>query len=291
MDRMSSNGRQVTQLLSTDMKADKRTPGVRACRGRLPVSAQAMVRFGSVVNWRLTAPRNSHVIVVLACLLVGMVLGHAGHGAAELAPAPASASAAAATSTDVPTLLSRHVAEPPLVDGEVDGVWFKAVPLSVPLTWGRHAEEMALAVRLRSLYTDQAIYFLAQWPEAQPATEPGVMRNRLTLHFDLPAPTPDAAKHMCLVACHTAFADAAGSLAYLSAETIPPGRTSPLPAAGGWHAGVWQLEWSRPLLVDNHFDLQFEDLEQAYRFFVKVFQWQEGRADPVSKDCQLLFLP
>lgn len=234
-------------------------------------------------------------LAVIACMLEWTLLGCVRTGAASMttllrAPTSGSASAAAAAACPAqPTLVAQHVRQPPLVDEAVDVAWSVAVPLSVPLTWGRHTAEQALTVELRSLYTDEAIYFLAQWPDPRPATEPGVLRNRLTLHFDLPAPAPDAADHMCLVACHTAFADPSGRLAYLSAETIPPGQTSPLSAAGGWKDGSWQLEWSRPLLVDNHFDLQFQDLEQAYRFFVKVFEWQEGRADPVSADCLLIF--
>ena len=204
---------------------------------------------------------------------------------------PASEPATGASCPVLPTLASQHVEQPPQIDGQADDVWADAVPLSIPLTYGRHGDEQALEVTLRSLYVDEAIYFLAEWPGPRPAAEPAAARNRLTLHFDLPAPTPDAADHMCLVACHTAFADETGRLAYLSAETIPPGRTAPLPAAGGWDAGAWRLEWSRPLLIDNFFDLQFEDLEQAYPFFVKVFAWQEGKADPVSPDCLLVFRP
>jgi hypothetical protein len=237
--------------------------------------------------------------VMLCCLLLGCsdaagaqstpAASDAGLAGATCLPVPESATSASCAV--MPTLVAQHVERSPLLDGQVDDIWLDAIPLPVPLSWGRHGEEQALQVTLRSLYDDEAIYFLAEWPSPLPSSEPAAVRNRLTLHFDLPAPAPDAAERMCLVACHTAFADERGRLAYISAETIPPGRTSPLPAAGGWDAGTWRLEWSRPLRIDNHFDVQFEDLEQAYPFFVKVFAWQEGRADPVSPDCLLVFQP
>jgi ribosomal protein S19 len=265
---------------STDTETNERTHSVRA-------HTRPSVSFPSAVGRLVTQVRRPRTIALLACLAVCILLGSAGGDALSSAGAGAPASATACP--PLPTLLSQRVAQAPLLDGVVDAVWSEAVTLAVPLTWGRHGQEQALVVQLQSLHTDEAVYFLAQWPDPQPATEPGVLRNRLTLHFDFPAATPDAAEHMCLVACHTAFADADGHLAYLSAETIPPGRTSPLPAAGGWEAGSWRLEWSRPLLVDNGYDVQFDDLQLAYPFFVKVFQWQEGRADPVSADCQLVF--
>jgi hypothetical protein len=95
---------------------------------------------------------------------------------------------------------------------------------------------------------------------------------------------------MCLVACHTAFVDHAGELAYVAAETIPPGSTSSLLADGEWKDGTWLLEWSRPLVVANGFDLQFDDLDDTYRFFVKLFEWRDREADPVSNDCLLIFV-
>jgi hypothetical protein len=211
-----------------------------------------------------------------ACMLLLALLRYGGAGMAQPARA-------------APTLVSRRAAQPPVVDGQEDCMWSCAVPLSIPLTLGRHGQQHAVDVELRSLYTDEAIYFLAEWPAERSGDEQAVVRNQLTIHFDSPEPEPGAADRMCLVACHTAFADNAGRLAYLSAETIPPGRTDPLPAAGGWNAGVWRMEWSRELVVDNRFDLQFQDLEQSYRFFVKVFRWEEGQPDPVSADCLLVF--
>jgi hypothetical protein len=266
-------------LLTPDTEAVKRTDSIRVHRG-------LFVRFASVVSCLWTQVRAAKALALLACLALCILVASARSDAAT----PTSSSAAVKCPPE-PTLVSQQVEEPPLVDGVVDAVWSEAAPFAVPLAWGRHGEEQALVVQLQSLHTEEEVYFLAQWPDPRPATEPGVLRNRLTLHFDLPAPAPDASERMCLVACHTAFADATGRLAYLSAETIPPGRTSPLPAAGGWEAGSWRLEWSRPLLVENGYDLQFDDLQQAYPFFVKVFQWQEGRADPVSADCLLAFQP
>ena len=104
-------------------------------------------------------------------------------------------------------------------------------------------------------------------------------------------PEPDAARLDCNVACHTIFADGQGRVAYANAETIPHGGSETLPVAGGWEAGTWTLEWSRPLSNGNPFDLQLENRDRAYAFMVKVFARIEGRPDPISKPYQLVFTP
>jgi hypothetical protein len=238
---------------------------------------------------------------VIALILLGAILAHGAVGGTQQPMAPIGSEptqagstarpgpAMAQASTDAPVLISRRVGEAPVVDGQEDCIWSCAMPLAIPLTWGRHGQDYAVDVKLRSLYTEHAVYFLAEWLGDPPDLEQPVVSNRLTLHYDIPEPEFGAADRMCLVACHTAFTDNVGRLVYFSAETIPPGRTDPLSAAGGWDCGVWTLEWSRELLVDNRFDLQFQDLGRSYPFFVKLFAWQEGRPDPASADCSLVF--
>ena len=115
------------------------------------------------------------------------------------------------------------------------------------------------------------------------------VENKFTLHWRIPDP---AAQHLdCAIACHTAFADGSGRFAYANAETIPQGGSGALPVAGKWDGQIWTLEWSRPLLNGNPFDLQFADLDQAYTFFVKVFERVEGHPDPVSARHLLVFQP
>jgi hypothetical protein len=184
-------------------------------------------------------------------------------------------------------LVSRRVASPPVIDGQVDAVWDTSVPLRLPLTWG--GTEHALDVELRALHTDEAVYFLAQWPGEQPFGEEDTVFNKLTVHWRIPEAA--ASRLDCNVACHTAFADGRGRFVYANAETIPQGGSEALPTAGGWSAGTWTLEWSRPLLNGNPFDLQFADLDRAYLFFVKVFERVEGRPDPVSERHLLVFQP
>ncbi len=188
-------------------------------------------------------------------------------------------------------LVSRPVAWPPAIDGQVDAVWETALPLKLPLTWGLDGTEHALDAELRALHTEKAIYFLAQWLGEPPPAEEDIIFNKLTVHWRIPEPEGAARGPDCTVACHTAFADGQGRFAYANAETIPPGGSEALPAAGGWQAGAWTLEWSRSLVNDNPFDLQFADLDGAYLFFVKVFERVEGRPDPVSERHLLVFQP
>jgi hypothetical protein len=147
----------------------------------------------------------------------------------------------------------------------------------------------ALDVELRALHTDQALYLLARWPGDKPDGPQDTVSNVFTLHWRIPDP---AARRLdCTVACHTAFAGGGGRLAYANAETIPQGGGEGLDAAGGWDAGTWTLEWSRPLVNGNPYDLQFDDLALAYSFLVKVFMRIEGRPDPISERQLLVFSP
>jgi hypothetical protein len=186
-------------------------------------------------------------------------------------------------------LVSRRTDAAPIVDGDLDDVWASAPSVTIPLNWGRHSVEFAFDLRLRALHTSEAIYFFSEWPGTKPSLANDALTNQLTMHFDLLEPWQGARDVMCLVSCHTAYADASGRLAYMSADTIPVGQTEPLSAAGGWQNGVWRLEWSRPLVNSNPFDEQFGDLGQSYPFFIKAFEHHDGSPDPVSATCTLLF--
>jgi hypothetical protein len=192
------------------------------------------------------------------------------------------------TATRTPgRLVSQWVGSPPTIDGSVEDAWAMSEPLRASLTWGIHGTEHALDVELRALHTDRSVYFLAQWAGQPPSGEANTASNKFTLHWRI----PDAAVRQldCDIACHTAFANGSGRFVYANAETIPQGGSEALPVAGGWEDGTWTLEWSRPLLDDNPFDLQFSDLDAGYTFMVKVFEQMEGRPDPVSERYTLVF--
>jgi hypothetical protein len=186
-------------------------------------------------------------------------------------------------------LVSRRVDSPPVIDGLIEGVWATAEPLRVPLVRGMGSTEHVLDVELRALHTDETVSFVAQWPGEPPFGEERAVSNKLTLHWRIPERAAQGLD--CTVVCHTAFADGSGRFVYANAETIPQGGSETLPAAGQWDAGTWTLEWSRPLASDNPFDLQFDDLGQAYSFLVKIFERIEGRADPISERYLLVFQP
>jgi Carbohydrate family 9 binding domain-like len=193
---------------------------------------------------------------------------------------------------DGPRLTAQRVEAAPSVDGEIDPVWDTAPTLELPLTWGIRGDEAAYTAQLRAMYDDDTIYFLAQWPDDdKPDAGSGeLMANKLTVHWTLPPPAPGLAAPACDVACHTAYADQTGRIVNLQAETIPPGTDEALPVAGAWRNGVWIVEWGRPLASDNANDLQFTDLDAAYPFFVKVFEGDAERADPVSPLRMMVFV-
>lgn len=203
--------------------------------------------------------------------------------------APAAAPPAQeAVRKDAPArLVSRWTDAPPEIDGLVDEVWETAAPLRLPLTWGMEGTEHALDAELRSLHTANSLYLLAQWPDQAPDGDEQVASNVLTVHWRIPDPA--AQRLDCTVACHTAFAGGMGRLAYANAETIPQGGAGTLDAAGGWEDGLWTIEWRRPLINSNPYDLQFDDLEREYSFLVKVFKRIEGRPDPISTRHRLVF--
>ena len=234
---------------------------------------------------------NSTVHVRVLLIVVALV-GCTTVATGTTAVSPTATSSPVSEPTDTGTsdqLVSRRVDFLPTIDGQVEESWSAASPLQIPLTWGMGSSEYALDVELRSMHTDETISFLAQWAGEPPTGQENTTSNRLTVHWRIPE---EAAQHLdCAVVCHTASVDGSGRLAYANTETIPQGGSGPLQAAGGWNAGIWTFEWSRPLISANPFDLQFDDLDRAYTFMVKVFERVEGRPDPVSERHQLVFQP
>ncbi len=55
-----------------------------------------------------------------------------------------------------------------------------------------------------------------------------------------------------------------------------------MPAGGGWSAGEWLLEWSRPRVSTSPYDQNLTDPAQGYRFFVKLFLGLENQPDPTT---------
>jgi len=238
------------------------------------------------------------VLLAAVVVLAGCAIGTTVVPVATPPPTPTATAMLSSTSTpqamttDAPErLMVRRVASPPVIDGQVDSVWASAVPLQLPLTWGLDGTEHALHVELRALHTDEAVYFLAQWPSGPPSGEENTVVNKFTVHWRITEPGAVTQDPDCTVACHTAFADGRGRFVYANAETIPQGGNEALPAAGVWRDGTWTLEWGRPLVNSNPFDLQFVDLDQAYLFLVKIFERVEGRPDPVSERNLLVFQP
>lgn len=185
-------------------------------------------------------------------------------------------------------LLSVVTDTPPMMDGAVDSAWERAPVLSAPLHYGLHGDEPAGTVELRSLHDEANVYFLARWPAATHGAEPDVWRNLFTVHWRLVDPGEVSGESTgsqglaCTVGCHTVTADGQGRLIGIRSETIPPGLDLDLPSGGGWSAGEWLLEWSRPKVSESPYDQNLVDPAQSYRFFVKLFLGLDGRPDPVS---------
>jgi hypothetical protein len=185
-------------------------------------------------------------------------------------------------------LLSTYTAQPPVMDGAIEAVWQQAPTLLAPLHYGLHGQEPAGEVEIRSLHDQDNVYFLARWPAATPGGEPGAWRNLLTVHWRLVDPGLVSGESTgsdglaCTVACHTATADGEGHLVGIRNETIPPGLDDDLASGGAWGESEWLVEWSRARTSSSPYDQHITDPDRAYRFFVKLFEGLEGRADPVS---------
>lgn len=226
-------------------------------------------------------------ILALAAALAACVPLPAGD-----APMPPSPAGTVAPGERTGQLTARPAARAPELANARDPVWAAAQPVHVALNSNGRAGQPE-AVELRALYTADSLYLWVRWPEDMPAARAAdahlTTENKLTVHWRIipQTSTPPA----CEVACHTAHTDGAGRLAYIHAETIPPGSTPALHAAGGWQEGAWTLVWRRPLLSPNPYDLQFTDLSRAYPFFVKVFLDEAGRPDAVSALYELVFEP
>jgi hypothetical protein len=185
-------------------------------------------------------------------------------------------------------LRSATVDAAPVMDGIVEAAWEQAPALHAPLHYGLHGDEPAGVVELRSLHDDSNVYFLARWPAETHGGEPNVWRNLATIHWRLVASGEVSGESTasdglaCTVGCHTVTASGQGQLAGIRAETIPPGLEDDLPSGGGWSAGEWLLEWSRPRVSASPYDQSLTDPAQGYRFFVKLFLGLDDRPDPVS---------
>jgi hypothetical protein len=185
-------------------------------------------------------------------------------------------------------LLSAYTAQPPVMDGVVEAAWHQAPALAAPLHYGLHGQEPAGELEMRSLYDQDNVYLLARWPAATPGGEADAWRNLVTVHWRLVDPGLVSGESTgsdglaCTVACHTATADGQGRLIGIRNETIPPGLDDDLASGGAWAEGEWLVEWSRARTSHSPYDQHIADPDLGYRFFVKLFQGLEGRADPVS---------
>ena len=179
----------------------------------------------------------------------------------------------------------------PRLDGQMDAVWATARPLRISLARAPHASDPqdTQGVELRAVHTADTLYFLARWGGGPPPGTADTTFNQLTIHWTIPAVAGSPAP-ACAVACHTAYVDGRGQVAYMNSETIPQGGQDALAAAGGWADGAWSVAWSRPLVSANAYDLQFDDLSASYLFFIKVFARSDGRPDPVSEPYALVFV-
>lgn len=244
-----------------------------------------------MVDWGLGRRRRESLAVWLLLLAGPLLVWAVGQEAAS-PPAPRLDPELGAPLGE--PLRSAAVAAPPVMDGVVEAVWALAPPLVAPLHYGLHGNEPAGELELRSLHDADHVYFLARWLAETPGGDPAdpqakmVQRNFLTVHWRLVDQQQVSGEATgsdglaCTVACHTATADGQGRLVRIRAETIPPGLDDDLPAGGGWSAGEWLLEWSRPRLSASPYDQNLSDPAQSYRFFVKLFLGLEGRPDPVT---------
>jgi hypothetical protein len=224
-------------------------------------------------------------LLLVAVPLLAIVAGWAG----EAHSAPSTPTVDAELGVPVgAALLSVPVGSPPTMDGVVETAWHRAPPLAVSLHYGLHGSEPAGTLELRSMYDAGRVYFLARWPAAIPGGEPDAWRNLLTVHWRLVDPglvsgqSTASSGLACTVACHTVTVDGQGHVVRVRTETIPPGLDVDLPHAGGWAEGTWTVEWSRARTSESPYDQRMIDTARGYRFFVKLFQGVEGRADPVS---------
>jgi hypothetical protein len=181
------------------------------------------------------------------------------------------------------------------MDGFVEAAWDQAPALTAPLHYGLHGQEPAGTVEMRSLHDAERVYFLARWLADAPSTEEAgdtppelLLRNLMTVHWRLvdsgmvSGESTASEGLACTVGCHTSTADGLGKLVGIRSETIPPGLNDDLPSGGGWSAGEWLLEWSRPKVSESPYDQDLNDPSQSHRFFVKLFLGLVDRPDPTT---------
>ena len=243
----------------------------------------------STAGWALIVIATASLLYI-ALALVLRAEGLGGDAAAGFPRSEESAAKPVASDWDLTgTLISQEVSVSPVIDGQLDAVWGLSSPARIPLQSSGGSAQHPREVELRSVHAGEDVYFYASWTDRSSPPLASAIRNRLTVHFDIPEPWPGAQDVMCLVACHTAFSDGHGRVSYVIAETIPTARTDPQPASGFRAGDVWHLEWSRRLVHSNLFDVQFRDLERTYTFIVKVFDHVEDQPDLVSPRFALVF--
>jgi hypothetical protein len=75
----------------------------------------------------------------------------------------------ASSQTPGNNLVSKWVSTPPSVDGEIDPVWEETTPITIQVAGGANMGKTE--VTLKSLYTDDTIFFLAQWADPTKSLE------------------------------------------------------------------------------------------------------------------------
>ena len=59
-----------------------------------------------------------------------------------------------------------RVSASPAIDGQQEGLWSQAKPLRIQVSGGSNFSDGSTVIELRSVYTDDSVYFLAQWADS-----------------------------------------------------------------------------------------------------------------------------
>jgi hypothetical protein len=105
--------------------------------------------------------------ILLGMLTVSLMIGLLAIGCDEEAE-PTPTPTPTPTSTPTPTLppntvLSVEVSTAPVLDGQPEALWNGADSITIPVSGGANAG--ATEVSLKSVYTEDSVYFLAQWAD------------------------------------------------------------------------------------------------------------------------------
>lgn len=115
----------------------------------IPLLVLALVVVGAAAFWpRLRSPRFAQP-----------------QNPAPSAPSrPAPAAPAPSGETGKATLTSVKVSTAPVLDGKVDQMWNQATSIDIPVSGGFAGD---ITVSMRSMYTNDSVYFLLQWPDQE----------------------------------------------------------------------------------------------------------------------------